>query len=196
MTSTGTGLGLTITKELIELMGGTIIVQSEVNKGTVFTVNMDIEYDELNKAERDSQDIRPFPGKRALVVDDNKINRDIAQLQLESLDISVECAKNGKEAVDMFECSKEFYYDIIFMDIMMPIMDGLTASRCIRALNRKDASSIPMVAITANAFMDDVHKSLSNGMNFHLSKPFDREQLSIVLAESFKTTNNFDKKDF
>ena len=124
---------------------------------------------------------RCFAGKRILLVEDNKLNQEIAVELLASLGVTVETAENGKVAVDMVARSAKGYYDLIFMDIQMPVMDGCTAARQIRALRREDAKTLPIFAMTANVFADDRQKTQDAGMNGHLSKPIDFEQLQQVL---------------
>lgn len=188
----GTGLGLAITKNLLDLMGGRIKVESQVGKGTRVTVVLDAEWVEdkdvvvdeaLPYRLKDGGGSADFTGKRVLLVEDNEINMQIAQLQLETMGFRVEKAYDGQEAVAMFEKSEEFYYDVICMDIMMPRLDGYGASRKIRSLERKDASGVIIIAMTANAFAEDVQLTYKAGMNRHLSKPFDRKELQKVLAE-------------
>ena len=115
------------------------------------------------------------------------INMQIATLQLEKTGIKVEQAMDGQMAINMFEDHEEGYYDIIFMDVMMPVMDGLTATKQIRSLARPDAKTVPIVAMTANAFAEDIHKSLDSGMNYHLSKPFEKKQLLEILVKGIAT---------
>lgn len=195
----GTGLGLSITKSLVDIMNGSIDIHSEVGIGTTITVKLKIvgaNSSDLEESEKDiyntvnNFDNLDLSEKRALIVEDNELNMEIAQIQLTSMGLSVESASNGSEAVEMFNRSPEGYYDIIFMDIMMPVMDGLTAAKEIRALPRNDAPTVPIVAMTANAFVEDIHKSLENGMNYHLSKPFEVSQMKEILARVFLNNNS------
>lgn len=189
----GSGLGLTITKQILELMGGTIQIESKEQAGTTVIISFETEIvlekeivsENLIKNSEKIKNITQFFGKRAFVVEDNEINRNIGKLQLEAMGLFVETANDGEEAVQIFKASKEAYYDIIFMDIMMPKKDGLEAAREIRSLSRADAQTIPIVAMTANAFAEDIHKSLENGMNYHLSKPFERAELIRILQQEF-----------
>lgn len=181
---TGTGLGLPIAKQLTEMMGGTIEVESEKNVGTTFTVTIPFELDLSYKNEITPQKIiakREVTGTKILLVEDNELNMEIAEFILENAGMKVTTAYNGKEAVDIFAASEENQFDLILMDVMMPIMDGLEATRIIRAMNRKDAKKIPIFAMTANAFVDDIEESRKAGMNEHLSKPLDEAKLISVI---------------
>lgn len=188
---TGTGLGLSITKRLVEMKDGSIEIESKLGKGTKVTVSFVCEGDnveaveDFQKAKAAENGNYDFTGKRALVVEDHMINMQIATLQLEKTGIKVEQAMDGQMAINMFEDHEEGYYDIIFMDIMMPVMDGLDATRMIRELEQSCTIKVPIVAMTANAFVDDVDKSLKSGMNYHLSKPFEKEQMMQILAKIF-----------
>ena len=119
-----------------------------------------------------------------MLSEDNEINMVIAVEQLKTFGLEVETAENGSIAADMFAKSAIGYYDCIFMDIMMPVMDGFEATKTIRRFDRADALAVPIIAMTANAFAEDVQKSLENGLNYHLSKPFEREQLAKVLEKA------------
>lgn len=123
-----------------------------------------------------------FSGKRVLVVEDNALNMEIAQSLLEDCNITVECAYNGEEALQRMKESESGYYDLILMDIMMPVMDGLEATSEIRKIDREDCRTIPIIAMSANAFDEDVRRSLASGMNGHLSKPVDVEKLREILS--------------
>ena len=165
----GTGLGMAITKELVDKMGGSIGFSSVVDKGTTFVVELpfDLGKSALKEVEEENYDVS---GLHVLVVEDNEINREIATFMLESVGIVVTCAINGKEALDKL---KEGTYDCILMDVMMPVMGGLEATRQLRAMG----IDIPIIAMSANAFKDDVERSLNAGMNAHLSKPIDEKLL-------------------
>ncbi len=183
---TGTGLGLAITRRLIELMKGEIKVYSAPGLGT--RIGFMVTMPGGGRSEKaDMVADGALAGRHALVADDHRINRLVAQRQLEAAGLSVTSAEDGAQAFSLFEDSPEGYYDIIFMDIMMPVMDGLTATQLLRALPREDAKTVQIVAMTADAFNEDIHKSLESGMNFHLSKPFDREQLCHILCKVFAT---------
>ena len=180
----GTGLGLPIAKQLVEMMGGTIEVESEKNVGTTFTTTIpfeiDTDYEEDVIYEKPDED-GDVTGVKVLLVEDNELNMEIAEFLLENAGMEVTAVFNGKEAVDAFASSRENYFDLILMDIMMPVMDGLTATRTIRAMKRKDAKKIPIFAMTANAFLDDMEESRKAGMNEHLSKPLDESQMMSAI---------------
>lgn len=181
----GTGLGLVITKQLTELMGGTITFVSKQGLGTTFTVTVPLERDrarQLQKAEETPVSEASVRGMRVLIAEDNDINMEIARFFLADAGVEATEARNGKEAVSLFEASPEGTFDLILMDIMMPETDGLAATRLIRALPRKDARTVPIIAMTANVFDDDVEESFRAGMNEHIAKPLDREKLLRVLS--------------
>ena len=165
----GTGLGMAITKELVDKMGGSIGFSSVVDKGTTFVVELpfDLGKSALKEVEEENYDVS---GLHVLVVEDNEINREIATFMLESVGIAPACVNNGKEALDKL---KEGTYDCILMDVMMPVMGGLEATRQLRAMG----IDTPIIAMSANAFKDDVERSLKAGMNAHLSKPIDEKLL-------------------
>ncbi len=182
----GTGIGLSIAKNMIELLNGSIDIYSEKGKGT--TVIITIIVDKKRKASENATNAEAastydFAGKRALIVEDNDINIEIAKNILVHKNFLVEVAVNGEECVDMFKAHEPGYYDVILMDIRMPVMDGLTATKIIRNLDREDAAFIPIVAMTANAFEEDVKKSFEAGMNGHLSKPIDIRKMYALLEE-------------
>ena len=158
-------------------MDGTIEVASERGKGSKFMVTIPFQIDRLAKEketkENVQKDLRPLQDMCILLVEDNELNMEIAEFILEDKGASIIKAWNGKEAVDIFEASEPESIDVILMDIMMPVMDGLTATQTIRKLERKDAATVPILAMTANAFADDAKRSRQAGMNEHLSKPLD-----------------------
>ena len=193
-TDRGTGLGLAITRQLVNLMGGTIRIDSTPGRGTRVCVVLKVSYSEEADGRSDAEKreqpeslvpLSALAGHTALVVEDNEINALIAEHQLQALGMATECVSNGQEAVEHFKASPVGHYDVILMDVMMPVMDGLTAARLIRQLPREDAKRTTIVAMTANAFVDDVHKSLQCGMDYHLSKPFERQQLRLILEKAF-----------
>lgn len=181
----GTGLGLVITKQLVQLMGGSIDFVSELGRGTTFTVRIPLKTDDSVPVETsDEPDIhlKDLKGMRVLLVEDNEINREIAHCFLSDAGVEVTEVTNGDEAVKKFEETAPGTFDLILMDIMMPLVDGLEATRRIRALPRSDAAAIPIVAMTANVFDDDIEECIRAGMNKHLSKPLDCEKLFRVLS--------------
>ena len=187
----GTGLGMAITYNLVKMMNGSIRVESEPGKGSCFTVTLYLKLSENAETqpeaavEKSADELRStsFEGRRALLVDDNELNREIAAELLKMMKLDVECAVNGKEAVDKFAASEGGYYDLIFMDIQMPVMNGYDAVREIRKLDRPDAEKIPVVAMTANAFAEDVKEALNAGMNEHIAKPLDINKLIATLKK-------------
>ncbi|SFQ19078.1 PAS domain S-box-containing protein [Lachnospiraceae bacterium XBB1006] len=185
----GTGLGMAIAKNIIQMMNGDIRVESKVGEGSRFTVYVYLRY--ANREERRMDDHREkqkavrFEGKRLLVVEDNTLNREIICKILELRGLTVEEAVNGKEAVEMFAEHPEGYYDMILMDIQMPVMNGHEATRAIREMDCPSAKRIPIIAMTANAFVEDVQASKDAGMNEHLAKPLDMRKLTDVLMYYF-----------
>lgn len=181
----GSGLELAIAKSIVELMKGKITVDSEKGEGTTFTIVVEVLQEQnrlYQKVARRKKASYDFTGKRALIVEDSEINVEIAQNILLHKNFEVEVAGNGEEAVQMFSDRENGYYDVILMDIRMPVMDGLEATRQIRAMkNRTDGAQIPIIAMTANAFEGDVKKSLEAGMNGHLSKPIDIKKMYVLL---------------
>lgn len=183
-TRQGTGLGMAIVKSLIDEMQGTITIESEEGVGSVFTITLPFEI-----AAEQPQTEQPAPAKakdisglHLLLVEDNALNAEIAAALLADRGVSVELARDGSEAVRMFREAPAGTYAGIIMDIMMPVMDGLTATRAIRALERADAKTIPIIAMTANAFEEDARQCLDAGMNVHLAKPLCMEELVAALA--------------
>ena len=180
----GTGLGLAISRRIVRMMDSDIKLESEPGKGSSFSFNVKLQ---PVSGEKTTVTSRPeeisFPGKRILVVEDNELNMEIICTILENYGIETEQAVNGKEAVRRMEESVPGYYDMIFMDIMMPEMDGLEATRTIRNLDREDCKKIPIYAMSANAFDEDVKRSLASGMNGHLSKPVNLQVLEKTLQK-------------
>lgn len=180
----GTGLGLAISRRIVRMMDSDIKLESEPGKGSSFSFNVKLQPVSGEKTTVTSQPEEiSFPGKRILVVEDNELNMEIICTILENYGIKTEQAVNGKEAVRRMEESVPGYYDMIFMDIMMPEMDGLEATRIIRNLDREDCKKIPIYAMSANAFDEDVKRSLASGMNGHLSKPVNLQVLEKTLQK-------------
>ena len=180
----GTGLGLAISRRIVRMMDSDIKLESEPGKGSSFSFSVKLQPVSGEKTTVTSQPEEiSFPGKRILVVEDNELNMEIICTILENYGIKTEQAVNGKEAVRRMEESVPGYYDMIFMDIMMPEMDGLEATRTIRNLDREDCKKIPIYAMSANAFDEDVKRSLASGMNGHLSKPVNLQVLEKTLQK-------------
>ena len=187
--SQGTGLGMGITRQLIELMGGEITVESELGKGSCFTFTLDFpmasaeQVEEWKKQQNTGVDDTILKGKRVLLCEDHPLNVQIATRLLKGKGMLIEHAENGQAGVDMLAASPENYYDVVLMDIRMPVMDGMEATRRMRSLPRKDIRLLPIIAMTANAFDEDVKQAKEAGMNAHLSKPIDQGRLYAVLEE-------------
>ncbi len=189
----GTGLGMAITKNLVELMGGTIEVFSEVDKGSLFRVDMELsisEHESGSQAEGSGSDGDPegveynsLQGLNFLAAEDNEINAEILSEILSMEGAGCVIAENGRMVLDRFEESEEGEFDAILMDVQMPVMNGYEATKAIRALARQDAAKIPIFAMTANAFAEDEKEALNAGMNFHLAKPVDVELLKKVVYQ-------------
>ena len=187
----GAGLGMAIVKKYVDMMGGTISIQSKKHVGTTFTVDIPLEITdkELNKSDADLSEKVNLAGVNVLLAEDNELNAEIATVLLEELGMNVERAVNGKNAVEIFRDHPEGSFDVILMDIMMPEMNGYEAAKAIRAMNdRPDGKNIPIIAMTANSFAEDVQASLDAGMNAHLSKP-------IVVNEVIKTISTYVHND-
>lgn len=181
----GAGLGLAITKQLVDRMGGQMKIESTLGVGTKLMIELPFVIGEQNAIHPEGQNIDEIPvaGIRALVVEDNELNRELATFMLENQGIEVTPAVDGQEAVEIFENSGQGYFGVIYMDIMMPRMNGLDATRAIRAMKRRDARTIPIIAMSANAFADDIINGRLAGMNRHLAKPVDEEGMIRALRE-------------
>ena len=181
----GTGLGMPITKSLVEKMGGTISFESEENAGTTFYIEIPFQIDHNKQCEEhEKKEIKEasIKGVNVLLAEDNELNMEIAEFVLESAGANVIKAFNGKEAVEIFKESKPGEINIILMDVMMPVMNGLEAARYIRWSNKENARDIPIIAMTANAFTEDRRQVLEAGMNEHLAKPLESEVLIEMIA--------------
>ena len=182
----GTGLGLPIIKSMIELMGGSIQVESRQGIGTKFTIDLsfDIALKEEVYGSEDTIEpsaIHTIKGKRILLVEDNELNAEIAKTVLEDVGALITRAENGQQALELFKEKPAGTFDVILMDLMMPVMDGYTATRKIRELERSDAKTVPIIAMTANAFQEDAEKCIAVGMNAHLAKPLDIEKMKKTI---------------
>ena len=182
----GSGLGMTITKSFVELLGGTISVESEVNVGTTFTLNFVFDIDlDFKEEETISIHVLDLSNSKIMLVEDNEFNREIGREILTELGVEVIEACNGHEAVELFKSNEPNTFSAILMDIMMPVMNGHDATKTIRNLNREDAKTIPIIALTANAFDEDIKKNKEAGMDEHLSKPIDLDEFKRVLVKIF-----------
>lgn len=179
----GTGLGLSIASRLVQMMGGKLEVSSAVGKGSEFFFTLPLAYGAhcAEQAPPEAEKLPDFSGKRLLLAEDNELNREIAVSILEMQGFSVESAVDGGEAVRLFAEQPAFYYDAVLMDIRMPVLNGLEATKKIRTLGKADSRAIPIIALTANAFDEDTRKSMESGMNGHLAKPIDVPQLMRIL---------------
>ena len=189
----GTGLGLSITKRIVDLMGGTIEVLTAPGSGTQIIIRLKMKIDEKNGSESMKKDAVEtakeddrqidFSNKRLLLVEDNAVNREIADMILTQAGFKVETAENGQIAVDMVCDSESGYYDAVLMDIQMPVMDGYKATRAIRALSDARKAKIPVIAMTANAFKEDIDMALEAGMQAHIAKPIDIQALMKTITD-------------
>ena len=181
----GSGLGMALTKNMVDLMGGNIEVESEKGRGTTFRVNIPLlraHHVEVQDHQDESVPGVSLAGIHVLIAEDMEINAEVLGDLLEMEEITSEWAENGRRAVELFGQSETGHFDAILMDMRMPVMDGLGATMEIRKMDRPDAAAIPIIALTANAFEDDVKQCLSAGMNAHLSKPVDIDQLKETLG--------------
>ncbi len=198
--SQGTGLGMSITKKLLEKMGGDITVESELGKGSRFTITLkmdiatDEQIEEYKKTRISSDTGIELSGRRILLCEDHPLNTNIATRMLEAKGMVVEHAGNGKIGAEMFLHSVEGYYDAILMDIRMPVMDGIEAAKAIRSLPRRDARVIPIIAMTANAFAEDVAQTKEAGMDAHLSKPIQTDLLYETLGSLLRIERSYRRK--
>lgn len=181
----GTGLGLAITKNIVDLMNGTIKIETAPNVGTEFIVDLSFPITEKIEDEKEKKktEARNFKGRRILLAEDILINREIAKKLLTSAGFLVETAENGKIVVDMVKASEPGYYDVVLMDVQMPVMGGLEATKLIRAFDNKQLADIPIIAMTANVFAEDIEAEKASGMNGHISKPIDAQNVLDTLGE-------------
>ena len=181
----GTGLGMSITKSLVDKMGGTIGVESRQGVGTTYTITLPFVIDSTEAAEPEQQqtDLTVLQGRRLLLAEDNALNMEIVEFLLNEVGIKATKAADGQQAVEAFAASPVGGFDAILMDVMMPVRDGHEATRAIRAMDRPDAKTIPIFAMTANAFTEDRRKALESGMNEHLPKPIDPDTLYRLLVK-------------
>lgn len=192
-TTEGTGLGMPIVQNIVHMMHGSIFVESELNKGSKFTINLYLKYSDYQLTSTCSQaetisdaDLlleRDFSGKRVLLVEDTKMNIEIAEELLSSMHLLVDTAYDGVQAVDQLLMQPPYYYDLIFMDIQMPNMNGYEATSAIRSSSREDLKELPIIAMTADTFTEDIEHSLHSGMNGHIAKPIDIRSLVKILGQ-------------
>ena len=187
----GTGLGMAIAKNLVDMMGGTIEVHTQKGVGTEFVLRLELALQaEPKPVEAQQQELLPevnpqdFAGKRLLLVEDNELNREIACMILCKYGFDLETAENGQEAVEMVAAAAPGYYDLVLMDIQMPIMDGHEATRQIRALDNPELAKVPIVAMTANAFDEDRKAAKDCGMNGFISKPINMQEVLQALRDN------------
>ena len=182
----GTGLGMAITKSIVDMMGGDIAVDSEQGRGTVFTIVLPLPIVDDAPESADADASPRFDGVRALLVEDNAINLEIARMLLTQAGFDIDTAENGRQAVDAVTAAGPGRYDVILMDIQMPVMDGYAATRAIRALPDAALARTPIIAMTANAFQEDVRATQDAGMNAHIAKPLDVQAMMATLQEVLK----------
>ena len=179
----GTGLGMSISKKLVEKMGGTITFESEEGAGTTFVIRIPFKIDldvDKSKEQKDLSE-KTIKGLHILLAEDNELNMEIAEFMLQNEGAEVTKAWDGQEAVKIFEKSRSGEFDVILMDIMMPVMNGYEAAKMIRSLDKEDAKAIPIIAMTANAFAEDRIRAKEAGMDEHVAKPVDVELLIKVI---------------
>ena len=180
----GVGLGMSIVKKLVDRMRGTVTVDSCLGRGSVVQINLPIRADETRSGQPAAEEqaaLNDVAGMRVLLVEDNKINCEIVEYILKDAGAEVVTANDGKAAVDAFEASAPETFDCILMDLMMPVMSGYEAARVIRSLERPDAGTVPIIALSANAFEEDVALAKDAGMNEHLAKPVDIRRMFQVM---------------
>lgn len=186
----GTGLGMAIAKEYVEMMGGSIAVESQKGVGTTFTVEIPLELTEQDIHQKQEEPVHhDLTGVNVLMAEDNDLNAELATVMLEDAGMAVTRAFDGKDAVELFKNHPQGTYDIILMDIMMPNMDGHQAAKAIRAMGteRPDAATIPIITVSANAFAEDIKASLDSGMNGHVSKPLNMKEVTDTIAKYIRS---------
>ncbi len=183
----GTGLGLSISSRLIQMMGSAINLESEPGKGSCFSFEIALEPGQKERQDTGERETFSFENFHVLVVEDNELNMEVAQCLLEEYGFTVDGVYNGAQAVERLKTTAPGTYDVVLMDIMMPVMNGLDATRAIRGLDREDCHTIPIIAMSANAFDDDLKKSVECGMNGHLSKPVEVDKLYKLLRDILQT---------
>ena len=182
----GTGLGMSIVKNLINKMKGAITLETKQGEGSTFTITLPVKLDTVCFEETETEEEETsIEGMKILLVEDNDLNLEVAQYILEDAGAEIIVARNGLESVELFEQSESDSFDVILMDVMMPVMDGLTATKRIRKLKRKDARTVPVIAMTANVFNEDIIAAKEAGMNEHIAKPLDFDKLIHTLAKYF-----------
>ena len=184
----GTGLGMAISKKLVEEMGGTITFESKKGVGTTFVIRVPFKIDLDADKREESKDVseKSIKGMHVLLAEDNELNMEIAEFLLQNEGAEVTKAWNGQEIVELFRKSEAGEFDVILMDIMMPIINGYEATKRIRSLDREDAKKIPIIAMTANAFTEDRIRAKEAGMDEHVAKPIDVELLIKVIHKLVK----------
>lgn len=186
----GTGLGMPIVKQLIELMGGSIEISSELGEGSTFVISIPFDPAPAPRETEQAASGSTLQGRRLLLVEDNDLNAEIAATILEGDGAYVSIVGDGAQAVEAFAANPAGTFDAILMDVAMPKMDGLAATRAIRALDRPDGASIPIIAMTGNAFQEDVRECLEAGMNAHIAKPIDAAKAERVIAKAMGRREN------
>ena len=187
----GTGLGLAITKKLLDIMGGSISVKSKKGEGSTFTVDLPlklVEHHNENAPANEPEILKHSDERRILLVEDIEVNRMLAEAILTEAGFLVESVPDGSDAVEIIKSRSPWYYDLVLMDIQMPVMNGYEATRSIRALGREDTSALPIIALSANARDEDRRMSMESGMNNHIAKPFDIAHLIATIDEYIAAT--------